>query len=160
MTAFQQRQAAWQEAMQAFIQQQAARQEAMQEAMQQQAARQEAMQQQAVMQAARQEAMHEAIQQQIRGIDKSVIRSFNSSILVGQHLISPLRNANGILPQDHIPPQWFPATRDDLDSSTAHNLISLIQFYELDVQAFPPIRHNEPIGSKRVRLLKSHLGIR
>ena len=106
-----------------------------------------------------QAATQAAMQQQLREIDKSVIRSSNSSILVGQHLISPLRNANGILPQDHIPPQWFPATKDDLDSAPENNLTSLIQFYGLDIQAFPPIRR-EPIGSKRLRLLKSHLGIR
>ena len=101
-----------------------------------------------------------AMRQQLQQIDSGIIRSSNNSVLTDEHLIIPLRNGNGVLPQDRIPlPQWFPTTKHLLDIASRNNLISLIGFYGLDIQDLPDIPQ-EPINSKRKRILKRHLGVR
>ena len=90
-------------------------------------------------------------------IEYGVTRSANASVTSQSHMILPLPNVQGILPQNFQPDaQWFPATLRNLDSGRAGNITSLIIFYNL--QVLPGADH-EPINSARIRTIKNHLGI-
>eukprot|EP00980_Cylindrotheca_fusiformis_P013059 scaffold3270_cov103-Cylindrotheca_fusiformis.AAC.1 len=91
----------------------------------------------------------QAIRNEVNDIQRLLRNNATSSN--PEHPIFPLRNANGILPDD-APGRGpaFPTTRFELDSLTVPDLRYFLQFYDLDTAP-------EATGLDR---LKMHLGIR